>query len=159
MGKADDRPTGMTVLEATSSPEALAAIERRREYIEPLYAYLSAHHYSRPRVFESARLAAVAAGEYVPWDVRAWYNRSIRMQRGEARIPLWLVIGCCVAIEKSVAEVMGAAWVERYGEDGCGGAEGSPASEPRHQRGWRGGVRSDVSTVAEHSAEDSDDAA
>jgi hypothetical protein len=149
----------MTVLEATSSPEALAAIERRRKYIEPLYAYLSAHHYSRPRVFEAARLAAVAADEYVPWDVRAWYNRAVRMQRGEARIPLWLVIGCCATIEKSVAEVMGAAWVERYGEEGRGGAEDSPASEPRHQRrGWRGRVRSSGAIAVPVSSEREDTA-
>lgn len=158
MGKADDRPVGMTVLEATSSPEALVAIARRQEYIAPLFSYLDAHHYARPRVFAAVREQAVAAGEYAPWDVKAWHQRVVKMQRGEARIPPWLVAYCCAAIGQTVAEVMGEAWVQRYGADGaCGGAESAPVREPRRQRAW--GASHAVHAVDAAVREDHDDAA
>ena len=163
MGKADDRPVGMTVLEATSTPEALVEIARRQEYIAPLFAYLDAHHYARPRVFAAVRELAVSAGEYAPWDIKAWHQRVVKMQRGESRIPPWLVSYCCAAIGQAVAEVMGEAWVQRYGSDGaCGGTESAPVREPRRQRAW-GASRAAAAAAAvasrEDHQEDHDDAA
>jgi hypothetical protein len=58
-------------------------------------------------------------------------TRLALVKRGELTVPSWLVAQCCAVIGKTVEEVMGAAWVKRFGADGCGGSEVAPVGTPR----------------------------
>jgi hypothetical protein len=101
---------------------AYAEIQRRIEYLAPLYAYLHAHF------LIPGRLVAAASAE-----VGSPISSVVlsQMKRGERVIPSWLVAVCCQTLGRPVAEVMGAEWVRRFGEDGRGGAENAPVGEPR----------------------------
>lgn len=107
--------------------------ERRVEYLAPLVAYLRERHYIAFAIVEEALNRAVAAGEE---PMRVHPNWMPMMQRGQRRVPPWLVEQCCAVIGRPVEEVMGAAWVTRFGADGHGGTEVAPTSVVRRQRPW-----------------------
>lgn len=104
------------------SERGLIASERRREYVAPLYAYLRAHFYI-------AGLVLSEAGNRQDYPMTP--VRVAQVKRGELVIPPWLVAESCAVIGKSVAEVMGADWRARFGDDGRGGSEIAPVGTPR----------------------------
>lgn len=105
-----------------SAPRWVMDVTRRREYLAPLFAYLRVHHYIAGSV---AREAGERGGYPVTPILLA------QMKRGERIILPWFIAACCAVIERSVAEVMGAEWVARYGADGAGGSEEAPVGQPR----------------------------
>lgn len=104
------------------SERSLIATDRRREYIRPLYAYLREHFYI-------AGLVLGEAGHRQDYPMTP--VRVAQVKRGELVIPPWLVAESCAVIGKSVAEVMGANWRARFGDDGRGGSEIAPVGTPR----------------------------
>ncbi|HEU5347351.1 MAG TPA: hypothetical protein VFU63_01945 [Ktedonobacterales bacterium] len=107
--------------------------ERRVQYLAPLVAYLREHHHIGLPIVREACARAVEAGEE-PMLVHG--NWLPMMQRGQRRVPPWLVEQCCAVIGRTVEEVMGAEWVKRFGPDGRGGAEIAPTGVVRRQRTW-----------------------
>lgn len=130
--------------------------ERRVEYLAPLVAYLRERHYIAFAIVEEALNRAVAAGEE---PMRVHPNWMPMMQRGQRRVPPWLVEQCCAVISRSVEEVMGAEWVKRFGADGHGGTEIAPTSAVRRQRTWNVSARSYSKTTTTKDPSNDSDAA
>ena len=109
--------------------EQSMVVSRRVDYLAPLFAYLREHHYVAGQV---AREAGVRGGRAI------WRQRLLQMKRGVAVTPPWFVAQCCAVIGRSVAEVMGAEWVSRFGADGAGltsgGTEEAPVGPGRIQK-------------------------
>ena len=119
-------------------PVEPAEIERRKEYLAPLYAYLRAQYgwVGASDVTDAARLRAEQVGEVVARNRLTWINRQAKMRQGECVTPPWFIEQCCAVIGKPVSEVMGAEWVKRFGADGRGGTERAPVRQPRQQKPW-----------------------
>jgi hypothetical protein len=115
---------GMSVTQ-TVGRTAYEEIQRRREYLAPLFAYLRAHHYI-------PGLVARDAGERGGMPVSSIL--LTQMKRGERVIPPWFVAECCRVIGRSTRAVMGEAWVKQFGRTGRGGAEDAPVGMPRTYR-------------------------
>lgn len=105
--------------------EIKALWQKRREYLVPLFVYLRAHHYI-------ASSLALEAGERGGYPIQR--IRLAHMRRGSSVTPPWFIEQCCAIVGKSVEEVMGAEWVERFGADGRGGTEAAPVGKPRIQK-------------------------
>src|SRR5690348_11722473 len=106
-------------------------VERRIEYLAPLSAYVRGRRMEIGRLMNKASLVALGAGEPINRSGRLWPRK---LERGVSVIPPWLVEICCALLGQTVAEVMGDAWVRRFGADGRGGEEIAPVGSPRIRR-------------------------
>jgi hypothetical protein len=125
------------------APIAPEEIALRKAYMRPLRVHLLLEEITAQQMLvDQALELAVAAGEPVVTSRRVQLPLVVR---GRATIPPWLVENVCRVLGKSVAEVMGAEWVEQFGEDGRGGSQRAPVGGPRIQRltGTGTGTRKD----------------
>jgi hypothetical protein len=95
--------------------------ELRRSYLAPLFGYLRGHHYATADV---TREACARHG------LRMSRQRLSQVKRAICVTPPWFVAECCAVIGQPVAEVMGAEWVTRFGEDGRGVESGGTERAP-----------------------------
>jgi hypothetical protein len=78
-----------------------------------------------------ACMRAKAAGEKLNTSGRVWPRK---IELGLCVIPPWLVEQCCNVVGQTVIEIMGEAWVKRFGADGRNGDEIAPVGRPHVKR-------------------------
>lgn len=95
-------------------------VERRREALVPLFAYLADHGINALWV---ARRIGMRHGLVIT------RGRLAHIKRGACLTPPWFVADACREIGRRVEEVMGSAWVEAHREDLDGGKDGARHGE------------------------------
>lgn len=107
-----------------SRPSATVIAERRR-ILEPLFAYMGSHHVIALSVARLAWLRLGAPGEMTKL-------RLHRIKAGRAILPAGFIDAMCAELGRSVEEVMGAEWLERYAvRDVPTGEQGSEMEMPQ----------------------------